>query len=50
MTAYDDAGHHHYLKGLGFWPVPISWLGELIPPSHWWSTSISSSFRVVAGF
>jgi hypothetical protein len=30
-----------------YWLVPISRLGELIHPSHRWSTSISSSFRAI---
>jgi hypothetical protein len=27
--------------------IIISWLGEFIHSSHWWSTYISSSFTVV---
>jgi hypothetical protein len=37
-------------KVQAYWPVPISLLGELIHPSHRWSTSISSSLRVIVEY
>jgi hypothetical protein len=37
-------------KVQAYWHVPISRVGDLVYPSHRWSTSVSSSFRAIVEY